>query len=58
MYQLRIACLGSNAASERRTPTPRLGRNAATGGTDMITALANGLSGIAASPEAAIAPQS
>lgn len=41
VYQLRIACLGSNAASERRTPAPRLGRNAATGGTDTITALAN-----------------
>ncbi len=37
-------------------PAP-LGR-AAAGGTDMSTALANGLSGMAARPVAAIAPQS
>ena len=58
MYQLRIAWLGSNAASERGTPTPRMGRNAAAGGTDMTTALMNGLSGIAAIPAGRIAPQS
>ena len=59
MYQLRVSCRGQVAT--RRPSSDGIlpsGRNAAAGGTDMITALAKGLSGIAASPAPAMAPQS
>ena len=55
MYQLRRSCRGSCAAN--RAMSERC-RNAADGGTDMIVAFSNGLSGMAASPVAAMAPQS
>ena len=59
MYQLRRSCAG-NVATRRPMcgGRPSGGRNDALGGTDMITAFANGLSGIAARPVAAMAPQS
>ena len=58
MYQLRSTWRGSVRTSRPRSTIRPNGRNAAGGGTDMITALANGLSGIAARPVAASAPQS
>ncbi len=56
MYQLRSSCGGIWASSRPASGTRP--RKAAAGGTDMITALSKGLSGIAANPLAAIAPQS
>ena len=59
MYQLRSSCAGKVAARRPASGTPPPGgRNDALGGTDMITAFLNGLSGIAASPAPAMAPQS
>jgi hypothetical protein len=57
-YQLRNSCRGNWAASRPMSGIRPSGRNAAEGGTDMITALTNELSGIAASPVPAMAPQS
>ena len=54
MYQLRTSCPGSSFS----TPGRRKFRRVEDGGTDITTALRNGLWGIAASPVAAIAPQS
>ena len=58
MYQLRSSCAAMSQPGGRRRAARHRGRNAALGGTDMITAFSNGLSGIAASPAPAIAPQS
>ena len=59
MYQLRSSCAGNVAARRPTSGYPTAGgRNDALGGTDMITAFAKGLSGIAASPAPAMAPQS
>ena len=58
MYQLCSSCRGSIAANRPDSGTRPSGRNAAGTGTDMITAFVNGLSGIAARPAPAMAPQS
>jgi hypothetical protein len=57
MYQLCSNCRGSLAARRAGCGTRPKGRNAALIGTDMMTALVKGLSGIAARPAPAIAPQ-
>ena len=59
MYQLsqQLTRQFRGEPADVRHPAPN-GRNAAAGGTDMITAFSNGLSGIAASPAPAMAPQS
>ena len=59
MYQLRRSCAGSVLSRPPTSTTrPPGGRNDALGGTDMMTAFLNGLSGIAANPAPAMAPQS